>query len=271
MANPYRDYTPAQVRELCEKQVIKESTSGMAAGHVQCNLIVLEKEWADDFREFAKLNPQPCPVLEEFTGEPLSRLLAPGANILSTIPWYCVYRDGKLEKTILDANEYWKPDMVGFLIGCSYSFEEALMAEGIEIRHMTQGTPVPMWNTTIECKPFGKLHGGTVVSMRPMSPEDAQRAKEITEKYPRVHGGPVHIGDPAAIGIKDIMKPDYGEPSEIKPGEVPVFWACGVTPQLIVQNCKPAFAMSHRPGYMFISDVLNTEIEAKLTEWAQQK
>ena len=266
MLNPYHDATPAQVRQLIAKGEIKENTSGMAAGYVQCNLIVLEKEYADEFREFARLNPQPCPVLEEFSGEPISRFLALGANILSSIPWYNIYRDGKLEKTIQDANEYWKPGMTGFLIGCSYSFEEALLREGIEMRHITQGTPVPMWNTTIACKPYGRLHGGTVVSMRPMTPENARRAREITEKMPRVHGGPVHIGDPAAIGIKDITKPDYGEPAEIREGEVPVFWACGVTPQLIVQGVKPPFALSHRPGYMFISDILNTDIEARLEE-----
>lgn len=264
MANKYRDYTPAQVRELISNQEIRESTSGMAAGYVQANLICLPKDYAEEFYEFAKLNPQPCPVLEVFKEKPISKFLGPGANILSSIPWYNIYRDGKLDKTILDANEYWTEDMVGFLIGCSYSFEEALMRNNIEIRHMTQGTPVPMFRTTIACKPYGRFFGHTVVSMRPMSPEDAQRAKEITEKMPRVHGGPVHIGDPVAIGIKDVMKPDYGEPSQFKEGEVPVFWACGVTPQFIVENVKPPIAISHRPGFMFIGDILNTEIEGKL-------
>lgn len=266
MPNPYHDASPARVRELIEAGEIRESTAGMAAGYVQCNLIVLEKDYADEFREFARLNPQPCPVLEEFSGEPISRFLAPGANVLRSIPWYNVYRDGQLAETIPDASAYWKEGMVGFLIGCSYSFEEALLREGIEIRHITQGTPVPMWNTTIPCKPYGRLKGGTVVSMRPMTPEDAQKAREITEKMPRVHGGPVHIGDPAAIGIRDITKPDYGQPVTIREGEVPVFWACGVTPQLIVQSVHPPFALSHRPGYMFVSDILNTEIEEKLEE-----
>lgn len=266
MSSKYFNTAPAQVRELIEKGEITGTTSGMCAGYVQCNLIVLDKEYADDFREFAKLNPQPCPVLEEFSGEPVSKFLAPGANILSTIPAYNIYRDGKLAETIPDGNAYWDENKVGFLIGCSFSFEEALINAGIEIRNMTQGTAVPMWNTSVECKPYGKLSGCTVVSMRPMTPEKAQLAKEITEKMPRVHGGPIHMGDPAAIGIKDIMKPDYGEPVEIKEGEIPVFWACGVTPQLIVQSVKPPFALSHRPGSMFIGDILNTEIEQKLTE-----
>lgn len=266
MVNQYANYTPAQVRDLITKGVITSSTSGMAAGYVQANLICLPKDYADEFYEFAKLNSQPCPVLEVFEGEPVSKFLAPGAPVLSCIPWYNIYRNGKLEKTIPDATEYWTKDMVGFLIGCSYSFEEALLKNGIEIRHMTLGTPVPMFRTTIHCKPYGRFHGDYVVSMRPMTPENAQKAKEITEQFPNVHGGPVEIGDPAAIGIKDVNKPDYGMPVPFYDKEIPVFWACGVTPQFVVENVKPPIAISHKPGFMFVSDILNTEIEAKLQE-----
>ena len=260
MANPYHDASPARVRQLIQEGKIRESTAGMAAGYVQCNLIVLEKDYSDEFREFARLNPQPCPVLEEFSGEPVSRFLAPGANVLNSIPWYNIYRNGRLAQTIPDAREYWKEGMVGFLIGCSYSFEEALLRQGIEIRHITQGTPVPMWNTTIPCKPYGRLKGGTVVSMRPMTPQDAEKARQITEKMPRVHGGPVHIGDPAAIGIRDITKPDYGQPVTIREGEVPVFWACGVTPQAVAMQAKPDLMISHSPGYMLICDVKSSDL-----------
>lgn len=264
MENKYAHYTPQQVRDLISEGEITSSTSGMAAGYVQANLICLPGDYAEEFYEFAKLNPQPCPVLEVFEKVPVSHFLAPGENILSSIPWYNIYRDGKLEKTIQDANEYWTEDMVGFLIGCSYSFEEALLKNGIEIRHMTLGTPVPMFRTTIACKPYGRFHGNYVVSMRPMTPENAEKAKEITEQFPRVHGGPVQIGDPAAIGIKDVDQPDYGQAVPFHEGEIPVFWACGVTPQFVVENVKPPIAISHRPGYMFISDILNTEIEEKL-------
>lgn len=266
MQNKYHAHTPKEVRDLIASGEITTSTAGMAAGYVQANLICLDKEYAEEFEQFAKLNPQPCPVLEIFKEQPISKFLGPGANILSSIPWYNIYRDGKLEKTIPDANAYWDENMVGFLIGCSYSFEEALMRNGIEIRHVTQNTPVPMYRTNIACKPYGRFFGNTVVSMRPMTPEDAQKAKEITEGMPRVHGGPVHIGDPSVIGIKDVNKPDYGEASVIKEGEVPVFWACGVTPQLIVENVKPPLAISHRPGFMFVGDILNTEIETELAK-----
>lgn len=264
MSQSYRDMSPADVRALIADGTINESTAGMAGGYVQANLICLPREYADEFRAFAKLNPQPCPILEEFEGEPISKFLGVGANILSCIPGYNIYRNGVLDTTVADANEYWTDDMVGFLIGCSYSFEEALVRNDIEIRHITQGTPVPMYRTNIHCKPYGRFFGDTVCSMRPLTPEDAARAKEITEQMPRVHGGPVHIGDPAQIGVADVNKPDYGAPSEIKDGEIPVFWACGVTPQRIVENVKPPIAISHLPGFMFIGDILNTEIEAAL-------
>ncbi len=266
---PYINMSPAEVRALIADGTITKSTSGMAAGYVQANLICLPRDYAEEFREFARLNPQPCPVLEIFDGEPISKFLGPGANILSAIPGYNIYRNGVLEETVSDANPYWEEDMVGFLIGCSYSFEEALVRNDIEIRHMTQGTPVPMYRSTIHCKPYKRFFGDTVVSMRPMSPQDAQRAKEITEKMPRVHGGPVHMGDSSQIGIADVMKPDYGHPSQFKEGEIPVFWACGVTPQYIVENAKPPIAISHLPGFMFIGDILNTDIEAALAEQDQ--
>lgn len=264
MKNPYHDMAPAKVRELISKGMIRENTSGMAGGYVQCNLIVLPRRYAEDFREFARLNPKPCPVLEILDGSPKTSFLARGGNIMTDIPFYNIYRNGKLAQTVPDATPYWNDDMVGFLIGCSLSFEEALVQAGIEIRHMTQGTTVPMYRTNIECAPHGVFHGTMVVSMRPMTPENAKKAQEITERFPLVHGGPVHIGDPCRIGIQDIGHVDFGEPVVIHEGEVPVFWACGVTPQVIVENVKPDLAISHKPGYMFISDILNTEIEQEL-------
>ena len=163
-------------------------------------------------------------------------------------------------KELTDASEYWKDDYVGFLIGCSFSFEEALLREGIEVRHITQKCNVPMYKINIQTTPAGPFSGPMVCSMRPMTPENAKKAYEITEKMPNVHGAPIHMGDPADVGVADIMKPDYGDPVEIKEGEIPVFWPCGVTPQAAVENAKPPIVITHAPGHMFITDILNAEL-----------
>jgi len=234
----------------------------MCRGYAQANLIILPPEYAADFEEFAKLNPFPCPILEIIKGEqPLTYDMGEGGNICSDIPRYRIYRDGVWDgKEITDVTEYWKEGYVGFLIGCSFSFEEALMKEGIEVRHIAQGRNVPMYKVGIQTKKAGPFEGPMVCSMRPMTPENAQKAYDITVKMPNVHGAPVHMGPAEGVGVADVMKPDYGDAVDIYEGEIPVFWPCGVTPQAAVENAKPPIAITHAPGHMFITDIINAEL-----------
>ena len=259
---PYVDKSPAEVRAAIRKGEIDFPTAGMCRGYAQANLIILPPEYAADFEEYAKRNPIPCPVLEIIKGEqPLTHDMGEGGNICSDIPRYRIYRDGVWDgKEITDVTEYWKEGYVGFLIGCSFSFEEALMAAGIEVRHIAQGRNVPMYKTNIQTVKAGPFEGPMVCSMRPMTPENAQKAYDITVKMPNVHGAPVHMGDAAGVGVADVMKPDYGEAVDIYEGEIPVFWPCGVTPQAAVENAKPTIAITHAPGHMFITDIINSEL-----------
>ncbi|MBQ2739760.1 MAG: putative hydro-lyase [Oscillibacter sp.] len=259
---PYIDMSPAEVRAAIRRGEVDFPTAGMSRGYAQANLIILPPEYAADFEEFAKLNPFPCPVLEIIKGEqPLTHAMGEGGNICTDIPRYRIYRDGVWDgKTLTDVSEYWKEGYVGFLIGCSFSFEEALMAAGIEVRHIATGRNVPMYKTNIQTVKAGPFEGPMVCSMRPMTPENAQKAYDITVKMPNVHGAPVHMGDAAEVGVADVMKPDYGEAVDIYEGEIPVFWPCGVTPQAAVENAKPPIAITHAPGHMFITDIINSEL-----------
>ena len=182
-------------------------------------------------------------------------MIAENADIRKDIPKYRIYRDGVFTEEVADITEYWEDDMVGFLIGCSFTFETPLLESGIPIRHIEENCNVPMYKTNILCNKAGMFEGPTVVSMRPMTPEDAIRAVQITSRFPAVHGAPIHIGNPGQIGIKDISKPDFGDAVSFKPGEVPVFWACGVTPQAVAMESKPSIMITHSPGHMFISDI----------------
>lgn len=257
---PYVDRTPAEVRALIRQGVIDFPTAGMCRGYAQANLVILSPAYADDFEEYTRRNPFPCPVLEIVKGTPETHDMGKGGNLCTDIPRYRVYKHGVFTKELTDASAYWKEGYVGFLIGCSFSFEEALMNAGIEVRHIAQGRNVPMYKTNIRTVKAGPFEGPMVCSMRPMTPENAKRAYDITVKMPNVHGAPVHMGDPAGLGIADIMKPDYGDAVDIYPGEIPVFWPCGVTPQAAVENAKPPIVITHAPGHMFITDVLNTEL-----------
>ena len=257
---PYRDMTPAQVRRLIREQVITFPTSGMCRGYAQANLVILPAENAADFKEFCRLNPFPCPVLEVISGSPETHAMGEGGNIATDIPEYFIYRDGKFTEKVRDVSHLWRDDFVGFLIGCSFSFEEALIREGIDVRHISAGRNVPMYKTNIQTKKAGPFEGPMVCSMRPMSPENAKKAYDITVKMPNVHGAPVHMGDPAEIGVKDINHPEYGESVEIYDGEIPVFWPCGVTPQAAIENARLPLVITHSPGHMFITDILNSEL-----------
>jgi len=269
---PYKNMKPSEVRQLIREGVIDFPTAGISAGYAQANLIILPPEYAADFEEFAKQNPFPCPVLEIIKGEkPLTHEMAEGADICKDIPRYRIYENGVFTKELTDVSEYWKEGYVGFLIGCSFSFEERLMKEGIDVRHITQGRNVPMFKVSVETNPVGPFRGKMVCSMRPMTPENAQKAYDITVKMPNVHGAPIHMGDPKDVGVADPMKPDYGEAVDIYPGEICCFWPCGVTPQSVVENAKPPIAITHAPGHMFITDIINDELNEYLEAKKQSK
>ena len=256
----YRNWKPEDIWLKIRSGEINYPTAGMCGGYAQANLAILPKEYAEDFKEFAKKNPQPCPILEIIEGTPAIHDMGEGANVVTDIPKYFVYKDGVKVDEVTDASPYWTEDSVAFLIGCSFSFEEALLQAGIDVRHISMGCNVPMYKTNIECEKAGVFEGPVVCSMRPMTPENAKKAAEITGRYPNVHGAPIHMGDPAEIGIADVNKPDYGDAVEIREGEIPVFWACGVTPQAAVERVKPPLVITHAPGHMFITNVKNTEL-----------
>lgn len=268
---PYIHQTPAQVRAAIRRGEIDFPTAGMCAGYAQANLVILPPEYAADFEEYTRLNPFPCPVLEIVKGSPITHAMGEGASLVTDIPRYRVYENGVFTKELTDASAYWKEGYVGFLIGCSFSFEEALLAAGIPVRHIEQGCNVPMFKTSIATKKAGPFEGPMVCSMRPMTPEQARRAYEITAAMPNVHGAPVQIGHPEAIGVADVMKPDYGDPVEIREGEIPVFWPCGVTPQAAVENAKPPIVITHAPGHMFITDIRNADLNDYLERRKQDQ
>jgi uncharacterized protein YcsI (UPF0317 family) len=252
--------SPAELREMFRRGMLVRPTAGLAPGFVQANLAVLPREQAFDFLIFAQRNPKSCPLLEVLEPgrfEPAS--MAPGADIRTDIPKYRIYRDGRLVDEPTEIRALWRDDLVSFLIGCSFTFETALVDAGIPVRHIDQGVNVPMFITSIPAAPAGAFHGGTVVSMRPIPAEMVVRAVQVTSRFPAVHGAPIHIGDPEAIGILDVTRPDLGDAVEIRPGEVPVFWACGVTPQAAAMASKPPLMITHAPGHMFITDRRDAE------------
>lgn len=227
----------------------------MALGRLQGNLAILPKDLALEFAIFCHRNPKPCPVVAMTApGDPMLPDIGADVDIRTDAPQYNVYRHGELDAQVSDLSDLWQDDYVGFVLGCSYSFEDALLKAGVPLRHHEENACVPMYATNIACRPVGPFQGNTVVSMRPMTPKNALRAVEITSRFPAAHGAPLHFGDPAEIGIKDIMKPDWDDPVEIRPGEIPVFWACGVTPQLVLQTAKPPICITHTPGAMLIGD-----------------
>lgn len=258
----YETMSPKDVRSLIREEKITGPTAGMCAGYAQANLVVLPKELAYDFLLFTQRNPKSCPLLEvSDTGSRLLHEIADGADIATEIPRYRIYRDGVLSGEYTDVSEFWQDDFVSFLIGCSFSFESALLEANIPVRHIEENCNVPMYKTNIPCTPAGVFHGNMVVSMRPIPYELVAKAVLVTGEMPRVHGAPIHIGTPEAIGITDLYHPDFGDMVTIREGEVPVFWPCGVTPQNVVMESKPSLAITHAPGHMLITDVKNTELK----------
>jgi uncharacterized protein YcsI (UPF0317 family) len=255
--------TGAAVRAACRAGTLTGPTPGLALGYVQANLVCLPKDWAFDFLLFCQRNPKPCPLLDVTEpGDPEPRHVAKGADLRTDLPAYRVWKNGELIVEPHDVKAYWRDDLVGFVIGCSFTFENALLEAGVPVRHIEENVNVPMYRTSIACQPAGRFAGPMVVSMRPLKPDAALLATRICTKFPLAHGAPVHFGDPAAIGIKDISNPDFGDPVTIRPGEVPLFWACGVTPQAAVMHAKPPFAITHKPGHMFLTDLKDRDLEA---------
>ena len=226
----------------------------MCRGFVQANLVILPKDVAFDFLLFCQRNPKPCPVLDVTEpGSPHPLHAAPEADLRTDIPKYRVYRKGVLVDEPTNLLSYWSGDLVAFLLGCYFTFETALAANDIPIRHIEEDVTVPMFITSVECTPAGAFSGPLVVSMRPIPFEKVVRAVQVTSRFPSVHGAPVHIGDPERIGIKDLSRPDFGDAVTVRPGEVPVFWACGVTPKAVAMRSKPELMITHAPGHMFVT------------------
>jgi uncharacterized protein YcsI (UPF0317 family) len=253
--------SPREIRRLIRKGKWDKPTAGLAMGYAQANLVILPQKYAFDFLLFCQRNPKPCPLLEVLEpGEFMMKFLSLDADIRTDIPRYHIYQKGKLQKTVKEIRSFWEPDFVSFLLGCSFSFEEALLRANIPVRHIEENKNVPMFISSIPCKSAGVFHGPMVVTMRPIPSDKVTQAVQITSRYASVHGAPIHVGDPSTIGIKDLRKPDFGDPVTIKKREVPVFWACGVTPQAVVMRTKPELCVTHAPGHMFISDLLNEEL-----------
>ena len=257
-----RDASALEVRARIRDNEYAGPTGGLASGFVQANLVILPGEYAFDFLKFCVRNPKPCPILEVTeAGFPEPVVTAPGADLRTDIPRYRVYENGELVEEPQDIQHRWQDDLVGFLLGCSFTFETALIGAGLPIAHIDQGRNVPMYVTGRECVPSGPFAGPMVVSMRPYRPEEVPLVVSITGRYPTMHGAPVHVGKPEALGIRDLSDPEFGEPVEIEEDQLPVFWGCGVTPQAIAMKVRPPLMITHSPGHMFITDRRHSEYE----------
>ncbi|GGC77067.1 UPF0317 protein [Undibacterium terreum] len=247
--------SPAELRALYRQAAHTGPTAGVARGFVQANMMIVPREYAFEFLLFCQRNPKPCPLVEVLEPGQFEPSCAAGADLRSDIPGYRIYEQGSLVKEVSDISSYWRDDLVSFLLGCSFSFESALMEAGIRLRHVDQQRNVAMYKTNIPCTPAGRFQGNMVVSMRPIKSSEIASAVEISGRFPQVHGAPVHIGHPQAIGIQDLAKPDFGDAVEIMADELPVFWACGVTPQYIAELSRIPFCITHAPGKMFVTDL----------------
>ena len=238
-------------------------TTGLAPGYLQANLVILPADWGDEFLTFCAANAKACPLIAQSTaGDPGLPVLGHDLDVRKDLPRYRVFHDGAQTSEETDISALWRDDLVAFALGCSYSFEAALLDAGIPIRHIEQGKKVCTYRTGIDTVPVGRFHGKLVVSMRNFTAANAIRAIEITSRFPRVHGAPIHFGDPSDIGIADINTPEFGGEPDIRPGETPLFWACGVTPQSVIENAKPSFCVTQKAGHMLITDRLNEEFRA---------
>lgn len=257
----YANASPADVRGLIRDGSWTGTTTGASTGYLQANLAILPSTLADDFQHACELNPQALPLLERTRpGDPTPTRTAAGADLTTDLPRYHVHRHGVVDSELTELGSVWREDLVAFLLGCSFSAEEALLDASVRLRHLEEGRGVPMFSTNIPCAPAGAFGGPTVVSMRPVRTTEIDLATRATEKLPLAHGGPLHIGSPEQIGIHDLNTPDWGEAIDIRADETPVFWACGVTPQNLIRSAKPEFAITHAPGHMFVTDVAMSDL-----------
>lgn len=257
----YAHISAAEARRLIRTGAWRRPTTGLALGYVQANLVILPQSWAEEFAMFCHLNQQAAPLLDMTApGHPHPMKVAPGADIRTDVPRYRIYRKDRPIEEREDICSLWQDDFVAFLLGCSFSAERALIEHNIRLSHLEQGKNVAMYRTSISCVPTSRLHGSLVVSMRPIRTTILDRVIEITAHYPLAHGAPIHIGDPLKLGITDLGQPDWGDAVTIEDDEVPVFWACGVTPQAVIMEVQPEIAITHSPGHMFLTDWHDTTI-----------
>lgn len=250
-----------EVRRAIREGLYRGPTAGLCPERFQANLVVLPREWAFDFLLFCTRNPKPCPLVDVTDpGDPVPRRVAPTADLRTDLPRYLVWERGKRVAELSDVRDLWRDDLVSFLLGCSFSFEKELSRSGIPLRHVEEGKNVPMFRTNLPMEPSGPFEGTMVVSMRPIPAGLVSKAVLITSRYPKAHGEPLHIGCPESIGIEDLSRPDFGDPVSVREGEVPVFWACGVSPQVALERARVPFAITHAPGHMLICDALEADL-----------
>ncbi|MBN8191230.1 putative hydro-lyase [Bacillus sp. NTK074B] len=250
---------PSKLRANIRSGNHQTHTSGLCQNYVQANLVILPKEYAFDFLLFTIRNPKSCPVVEVLEPGQFQSQYAKDSDIRTDIPMYHIYEHGELVEKKVNIEEVWRDDFVSFLIGCSFTFESQLIRGGIPLRHIEENKNVAMYTTNIQTDQAGVFGGSMVVSMRPVPDSLVQKATEITSLFPKMHGSPIHIGDPDKIGIPDIAKPDFGDYVGIREGETPMFWACGVTPQAVAQHANIPFMITHSPGCMFVTDWKNED------------
>jgi len=255
-----KNLTGARLRELIRAGKWQSQTSGAVKGYVQANLVMLPREAALDFLMFCVRNPKPCPVLDVLEPGRSEPTIAPGADLRTDLPRYRIFRNGKFDREVPAVGDFFEDDTVSFLLGCSFSFENAMLAKGLPVRNIEEGKNVSMYITSRQCRQAGPFSAPLVVSMRPLTPADAVKAVQVTTRFHITHGAPIHMGDPAAIGIGDISRPDFGDAVEIREAEIPVFWACGVTSQLAATSTPLPLVITHSPGHMFVSDLTDEEM-----------
>jgi uncharacterized protein YcsI (UPF0317 family) len=258
IVNP--EISPKELRQFIRNREWTTPTSGAAKGYLQANLVMLPREQAFNFLLFCVRNPKPCPILDVLEPGQTEPAIAPGADLRTDLPRYCIFENGQLKEEVEDVSALFNADMVCFLLGCSFSFENAMLAAGLPIRNLEENKNVSMYITRIPCQPAGPFSSSLVVTMRPMTPEQAIRAVQVTTRFHLTHGAPVHIGSPEAIGIKDLNRPQFGDPVTIEDGEIPVFWACGVTSQLAATSASLPLVITHAPGHMFVSDLHDEDL-----------
>lgn len=251
-----KNSTLAEVRTEIRAGRYTAHTAGLGRGSLQANLVIMPEEFAFDFMRYCQRNPKPCPITGvSDTGNPMMFTMGNDIDIRTDVPAYNIYRNGRLDISMTNIAEIWRDDFVVFTLGCSFTFEHALLDAGINLWHIDNDRTVPMFRSNIETTPAGPFSGKMVVSMRSVCEERVDEVIQISRRFPLAHGAPVHVGDPKAIGITDLSSPDWGDPAPVGANEVPVFWACGVTPQVAIKAAQLPICITHKPGCMLITDI----------------